>query len=91
MGVPRTYASKVECGKTSPTLRSLRRIAAGLEVSVSELLSGREQKRDDEIRELVADPYVAEMLPFTSKLDGLQLRTILVQVSQLVARVRRTA
>ena len=91
LGVPRTYCSKCETGRTTPTLHSLERLARGLEVTVSELLGGVENRRADLVRELVADPYIAEMLPFTAKLDGLQLRTILVQVSQLVSRVRRTA
>jgi transcriptional regulator with XRE-family HTH domain len=91
LGVPRTYCSKCETGRTTPTLHSLERLARGLEVTVSELLGGVENRRTDVVRELVTDPYVAEMLPFLSKLDGLQLRIILVQVSLMVAKVRRTA
>src|SRR3974377_219895 len=38
MGVPRTYVSKIENEKATPTLSSLARLAAALEVSVPDLL-----------------------------------------------------
>ena len=40
MSVPRTYVSKIENEKATPTLSSLERLARALEVSVPELLSG---------------------------------------------------
>ncbi len=39
MGVPRTYVSKIENEKATPTLSSLARLAAALTVSVPELLT----------------------------------------------------
>jgi transcriptional regulator with XRE-family HTH domain len=90
-GCARTYIGKLEKFKVAPTLHSLEKLARGLDVTIAELLGESENKRTDQIRDLVADPYLVEMLPFTSKLDGLQLRTILVQVGQMVARPRRTA
>src|SRR5215469_11991625 len=40
MQVPRTYVSKIENEKATPTLSSLERLAKALEVSVSDLLAG---------------------------------------------------
>ncbi len=48
MSVPRTYVSKIENEKATPTLSSLERLARALEVSVPELLSGGETSRQDE-------------------------------------------
>src|SRR6185503_900481 len=40
MAVPRTYVSKIENEKATPTLSSLERLARALEVTVPDLLSG---------------------------------------------------
>src|SRR5690348_467570 len=45
MAVPRTYVSKIENQKATPTLSSLERLARALEVTVPELLSGGERSR----------------------------------------------
>src|ERR1019366_6167420 len=45
MSVPRTYVSKIENEKATPTLSSLERLARALEVSVPDLLSGGERNR----------------------------------------------
>jgi transcriptional regulator with XRE-family HTH domain len=50
MKVPRTYVSKIENEKATPTLSSLERLANALEVSVPELLAGG-CTREREIRE----------------------------------------
>jgi transcriptional regulator with XRE-family HTH domain len=91
MNVPRSYCSKLECEKANPTLRTLERLARGLEVSIPELLSGGERSRQDEIRELLADPFIAELLPFLPRLTQVQKRGILLKVSQMTMRQRRTA
>src|SRR4029077_13211437 len=69
MSVPRTYVSKIENEKATPTLSSLERLARALEVPVPELLTGGEKSRQDEISELVKDQFVAEILPFVSQLN----------------------
>ena len=46
MSVPRTYVSKIENEKATPTLSSLERLARALEVSVPDLLSGGERNRN---------------------------------------------
>jgi transcriptional regulator with XRE-family HTH domain len=91
MAVPRTYVSKIENQKATPTLSSLERLARALEVTVPELLSGGERSRQEEIRELMEDQFVAEILPFVSQLNGMQMSSILAQVRDLTVRPRRTA
>jgi transcriptional regulator with XRE-family HTH domain len=91
MSVPRTYVSKIENEKATPTLSSLERLARALEVSVPDLLSGGERNRQEEVRELMEDQFVAEILPFLSQLNGMQMSSILAQVRDLTVRPRRSA
>ena len=91
LSVPRTYVSKIENEKATPTLSSLERLARALEVSVPDLLSGGERNRQEEVRELMEDQFVAEVLPYLSQLNGMQMSSILAQVRDLTVRVRRSA
>jgi transcriptional regulator with XRE-family HTH domain len=91
MSVPRTYVSKIENEKATPTLSSLERLARALEVGVPDLLTGGERNRQEEIRDLVKDPYIAEMLPFINQLNGMQMSSILTQVRDLSLHSRRSA
>ena len=91
MGKPRTYISKVENSKATPTIQSLGRLARALDVSVGELLSQREQQRADAIRELIGDPFVAAILPSLPRLSELQRDGLLVQLRQMAERPRRMA
>jgi hypothetical protein len=58
---------------------------------VPELLSGGERSRQEEVRELMQDPFIAELMPFLSQLNGLQMSSILAQVRDLSVRPRRSA
>jgi transcriptional regulator with XRE-family HTH domain len=91
MSVPRTYVSKIENEKATPTLSSLERLARALEVTVPDLLTGGERNRQEEIRELVQDQFVAEILPFVAQLNTMQMSSILAQLRDLTIRPRRTA
>jgi len=91
MSVPRTYVSKIENEKATPTLSSLERLAKALEVTVPDLLSGGERNRQEEIRELMEDQFIADILPYLAKLNGMQMSSILVQVRDLTVRPRRSA
>ncbi len=91
MGVPRTYVSKIENEKATPTLSSLARLAQALEVSVPDLLRECGPSREEEIDELLADPFVAELVEFTSKLNTMQLSSVLAQVRDMVLHPRRGA
>src|ERR1035437_8725229 len=91
MSVPRTYMSKRQTEKATPTLSTLERLARALEVSVPDLLSGGEQNRQEEVRELMEDQFVAEVMPYLSQLNGMQMSSILAQVRDLTVRPRRSA
>jgi transcriptional regulator with XRE-family HTH domain len=91
MEVPRTYVSKIENEKATPTLSSLARLARALEVTMPDLLMGGQPSREEQLREFTADPFLAELLPFCEKLNGMQLSSILNQVRDITTRPRRTA
>jgi transcriptional regulator with XRE-family HTH domain len=91
MGVPRTYVSKIENEKATPTLSSLARLANALTVSVPDLLTACSPSRDAEIDELLSDPFIAEMAEFTKPLDGMQRTSVLAQIRDMVAHPRRGA
>jgi transcriptional regulator with XRE-family HTH domain len=93
MQVPRTYVSKIENDKATPTLSSLQRLATALEISVTDLLEVATQNpaRETEIRELMADEFISELVPFIAKLDAMQRSSFLTQVRELTTRPRRSA
>jgi len=91
MSVPRTYVSKIENEKATPTLSSLERLARALEVTVPDLLSGGERNRQEEIRDLAQDQFIAEILPFVAQLSGMQMQSIVAQVRDLTLRPRRSS
>jgi transcriptional regulator with XRE-family HTH domain len=91
MNVPRTYVSKIENEKATPTLSSLERLAHALEVQVSDLLKGGVRTREDDVRDLMADEFIAEMVPYVSRLNGMQWASILSQVRDLTLHPRRSA
>jgi len=90
MNVPRTYVSKIENEKATPTLSSIERLAQALNVSVPELLSGA-SGRDTEVRDLLKDDFIAEIVPYLSQLNGMQLTSVLSQVRDMSLHIRRTA
>jgi transcriptional regulator with XRE-family HTH domain len=91
MSVPRTYVSKIENEKATPTLSSLERLARALEVTVPDLLTGGERNRQEEVRELMEDQFIADILPYVAQLNGMQMSSILTQVRDLTVRPRRSA
>ena len=72
MQVPRTYISKIENGKAIPTLGSLERLAAALEVDMSQLVRDGRSARNEEMAEILADPFLAELALYLPKLEALQ-------------------
>jgi transcriptional regulator with XRE-family HTH domain len=91
MGVPRTYVSKIENEKATPTLSSLSRLADALGVSMPDLLRACGPSRQAEIDELMSDPFVVEMREFTSQLDAMQRMSVLAQIRDMVSHPRRGA
>jgi transcriptional regulator with XRE-family HTH domain len=79
MQVPRTYISKIENGKAIPTLGSLERLAAALEVDICQLVRDGHSKRDEEIAEIFADPFLAELAQYLPQLEALQRSLVLNQ------------
>src|SRR5438552_4137229 len=91
MNVPRTYISKIENGKATPTLSSLNRLARALQVDISTLLRDSNTRHRDETAVLMTDPFLAEIAMYTSQLDDLQRSIFLNHVRELAAGRRRTA
>ena len=91
MNVPRTYVSKIENEKATPTLSSLERLARALEVHVSDLLKGGVRSREDEIRELMSDEFISDIMPYVGRLNGMQWASILGQVRDMTVNPRRTS
>ena len=91
MGVPRTYISKIENGKATPTLSSLRRLADALEVDMGALLRDAPTRHRDEAAVLMADPFLAEIAGYAAKLDPVQRSIFLNHVRDLAAGHRRSA
>jgi transcriptional regulator with XRE-family HTH domain len=90
MQVPRTYVSKIENEKATPTLSSLQRLADALQVRVPDLLTGG-TSRETEVRELVNDGFVSEIIPYLSQLNAMQMTSVLSQVRDMSIHIRRTA
>jgi len=91
MQVPRTYVSKIENEKATPTLSSLERLARALGVRVPDLLCCSPVTPDPQTRELLEDDFIAQLAPYVSKLDALQRSTLMTQLRDLATRPRRQA
>ncbi len=90
MRVPRTYVSKIENEKATPTLSSLERLALALEVTVPDLLNGG-NGQGNELRGLLADNFIAELAPYMKSLNPLQWQSVLAQVRDMTLHTRRSA
>src|SRR5665213_562524 len=77
MQVPRTYISKIENGKAIPTLGSLERLATALEVDICQLVRDGRSQREEEMAEILADPFLAELAQYLPKLEPLQRSLLL--------------
>jgi transcriptional regulator with XRE-family HTH domain len=91
MQVPRTYISKIENGKATPTLSSLERLAVALEVDICKLVHDSRSRRNEETANIFADPFLAELAPFVALMDGLQRSIFLNQVRDMATGRRKTA
>jgi transcriptional regulator with XRE-family HTH domain len=91
MQVPRTYISKIENSKAIPTLGSLERLAAALEVSICQLIRDSRSRRDEEVASILADPFLAEIAAVLPHLDSLQRTLIYGAVRDTATGRRRTA
>jgi transcriptional regulator with XRE-family HTH domain len=91
MQVPRTYISKIENGKAIPTLGSLERLAAALEVNVCHLVRDARSRRDDEVSSILSDPFLAEIAALLPQLDSLHRTLIYGAIRDAASGRRRTA
>ena len=85
MQVPRTYISKIENGKAIPTLGSLERLAAALEVDICQLVRDGRSQGDEELAEILSDPFLAELAMYLPRLEQLH-RSILLNHARDRAR-----
>lgn len=91
MQVPRTYISKIENGKAIPTLGSIERLASALDVDVSQLVRDSRSRRDEEVAEIMADPFLAEIAALLPHLDSLHRTLVYGSLRDMAAGRRRIA
>src|SRR5580658_440860 len=91
MQVPRTYISKIENGKAIPTLGSLERLAAALEVDVCKLVRDSRSRREEEVGAIMNDPFLAEIAALLPRLDSLHRTLVLSAARDASMGQRRTA
>jgi transcriptional regulator with XRE-family HTH domain len=91
MQVPRTYISKIENGKAIPTLGSLERLAAALEVGVCQLVQDSRSRREEEAAAILADPFLDEIAAQLPYLNQLQRTLLSSAVRDAATGHRRTA
>ena len=91
MQVPRTYISKIENGKAIPTLGSLERLAAALEVNICKLVRDARSRRDEEVAEILSDPFLAEIALLLPHLDSLARTLVAGAVRDAAMGSRRIA
>lgn len=91
MQVPRTYISKIENGKAIPTLGSLERLAAALNVGVCHLVRDARSRREEEVAAVLADPFLAEIAALLPHLDSLHRTLVYGQARDMAMGRRRTA
>jgi transcriptional regulator with XRE-family HTH domain len=91
MEVPRTYISKIENGKAIPTLGSLERLAAALDVEVCQLVRDSRSVRDEDVSSILSDPFLAEIAAMLPQLDQLHRTLIYGAVRDAALGRRRIA
>ena len=91
MQVPRTYISKIENGKAIPTLSSLERLAAALDVDVRQLVRDARSHREEEVASILSDPLLAEIAAMLPRLEPLHRSLLFGAVREMAVAHRRTA
>jgi len=86
MAVPRSYISKIENEKATPTLSTLERLARGLECSMLDVISPFERNRQGKSADIMADPFLAELQPHIARLSATNRDRVLATVRDLPRR-----
>lgn len=82
MAVPRTYISKVEQNRVTPTVDTFLRIAAALGVDARQLLTDERSRRDADVAAIFADSFTAALAPHAAKLNAWQRNYILCLIRE---------
>jgi transcriptional regulator with XRE-family HTH domain len=90
MRVPRSYVSKIENKRATPTLRTLFKLALALRVTAVELVAPSEASRNEEVDELMRSQLVRACVPYVSLLTRVEKACILSRVQDLITQRRRT-
>jgi transcriptional regulator with XRE-family HTH domain len=81
MNVPRTYVSKIENDKATPTIASLERLAAAMDTSIATILRCTGAgTREERIRELMSDGFIQQLVPYLVQLQPVQRTHILAEL-----------
>jgi len=91
MQVPRTYISKIENGKAIPTLGSLERLAAALDVDLCQLVRDARSRRDEEVSAVLSDPFLAEVAALLPHLTPMHRMLFSGAVRDVATGRRRSA
>jgi transcriptional regulator with XRE-family HTH domain len=84
MGVPRTYVSKIEGRKVTPTLSSLERLARVLGTSVVGLVTAPNDPASKSPSEFRRDPFLLQVARFSARLTPAQRTRVLDCARRLV-------
>lgn len=90
MQVPRTYVSKIENDKATPTLASLERLATAMQISVAYLLQVTHDgdQKSLQVSELLSDHFIRELLPYVQQLGPVQRTHLLADLQQRSRRMQ---
>ncbi|MGH9520634.1 MAG: helix-turn-helix domain-containing protein [Terriglobales bacterium] len=86
MHVPRTYVSKIENDKATPTIASLHRMATAMETSIASLLEPESAQAPDTAMDVLHDSFLRSLLPYIEKLGSHHLGRLL-EASRRLATV----
>lgn len=77
-GVSRSYLSRIESGQMTPSLATLEKVTAALQVTMAQLFTPVNGSMLD-------DYFIAELRPYLRRLDGMQWSTVLRKMQELAA------
>jgi transcriptional regulator with XRE-family HTH domain len=92
MGTARTWLSKIETGKVEITLPGVVKLAKALEVPIEDLITDGKSVQQSAIeREIMSDPFLAEIAPLVCKLSRRSRVIFLAKLEFLATRKESAA